>query len=65
MPAVYAQLDEAGKKVFQQAYSASFKPALDICMEIYEDVACGNEIRSVVRGCGCWAAQAGVCAAKA
>lgn len=32
-----------------QAYSASFKPALDICMEIYEDVASGNEIRSVVQ----------------
>ncbi len=32
-----------------QAYSASFKPALDICYEIYEDVASGNEIRSVVQ----------------
>lgn len=31
-----------------QAYSASFKPACDICFEIYEDVACGNEIKSVV-----------------
>lgn len=32
-----------------QAYSASYKPALDICYEIYEDVASGNEIRSVVQ----------------
>ena len=31
-----------------QAYSASFGPAVDICLEIYEDVASGNEIRSVV-----------------
>lgn len=32
-----------------QAYSASYKPALDICFEIYEDVASGNEIKSVVQ----------------
>jgi len=32
-----------------QAYSASFHPALDVCFEIYEDVASGNEIRSVVQ----------------
>ena len=32
-----------------QAYAASFHPALDICYEIYEDVAAGNEIRSVVQ----------------
>jgi len=35
-------------QVFEEAYTASFKPAMDICMEIYEDVASGNEIRSVV-----------------
>merc|ERR1712087_477487 len=33
---------------FMQAYTASLGPCLDICYEIYEDVACGNEIRSVV-----------------
>ena len=49
MVAVYNGLDEAGKKIFQQAYSASFKPAMDICMECYEDVASGNEIKSVVQ----------------
>ena len=32
-----------------QAYSASLKPARDICEEIYDDVASGNEIRSVVQ----------------
>ncbi len=25
------------KKIFEQAYSASFGPAMDICYEIYED----------------------------
>jgi len=47
--AVYeAMPDAAAKKTFMEAYSTSFKPAMDICMEIYEDVACGNEIKSVV-----------------
>lgn len=49
MLAVYNQLDAAGKEIFQQAYSASLKPALDVCFEIYEDVASGNEIKSVVQ----------------
>ena len=49
MLAVYNSLDEAGKKVFSEAYAASFGPAMDICMEIYEDVASGNEIKSVVQ----------------
>lgn len=49
MLAVYNMLDEAGKKVFADAYAASFRPTMDICMEIYEDVASGNEIKSVVQ----------------
>jgi ketol-acid reductoisomerase len=48
MPAVYEALDTQGKETFKQAYAATFKPACDICFEIYEDVACGNEIKSVV-----------------
>ncbi|KAI3428455.1 hypothetical protein D9Q98_007282 [Chlorella vulgaris] len=48
MLGVYAQFNDADKKIFEQAYSASFGPAMDICYEIYEDVACGNEIKSVV-----------------
>lgn len=48
MLGVYNSFDEQGKKIFEQAYSASFGPAMDICYEIYEDVACGNEINSVV-----------------
>ena len=34
---------------FLQAYSASYGPARDICEEIYDDVASGNEIKSVVQ----------------
>ena len=48
MLGVYEAFDEEGKKVFEQAYSAAFGPAMDICYEVYEDVACGNEIKSVV-----------------
>ena len=46
--AVYDKLDEIGKGEFRKAYSASYTPAMDILYEIYEDVACGNEIRSVI-----------------
>ena len=49
MLAVYEKLDDAGKKVFKEAYAASHGPAMDICYEIYEDVASGNEIKSVVQ----------------
>ncbi len=46
--AVYESLDPAGKKTFEQAYSASYRPCLEILAEIYDEVASGNEIRSVV-----------------
>lgn len=49
MLAVYEKLDDEGKKVFKEAYAASHGPAMDICFEIYEDVASGNEIKSVVQ----------------
>ena len=45
---MYNSFSDADRQVFEQAYSASFAPAMDICYEIYEDVACGNEIKSVV-----------------
>ncbi|MQL83763.1 hypothetical protein Taro_016275 [Colocasia esculenta] len=48
MLAVYDSLSEEGKKEFQAAYSASYYPCMDILYECYEDVACGNEIQSVV-----------------
>jgi ketol-acid reductoisomerase len=46
--AVYEGLDAAGKKVFEQAYAASYGPAKEIMLEIYQEVASGNEIESVV-----------------
>jgi len=45
---VYEALDEAGQDLFRRAYSAAYHPAFEILMEIYEEVASGNEIRSVV-----------------
>jgi len=47
-PNATAHPDHPKPCCLHQAYSASFKPACDICFEIYEDVACGNEIKSVV-----------------
>jgi ketol-acid reductoisomerase len=36
------------KTAFKKAFCASYHPAKDILMEIYDDVACGNEVRSVI-----------------
>ncbi len=46
--AVYQQMDSDDKAKFEAAYVASYKPAKEVLQEIYDDVACGNEIRSVV-----------------
>ncbi|HEX4354607.1 MAG TPA: hypothetical protein VHZ95_16875, partial [Polyangiales bacterium] len=46
--AVYEGLDAKGKEQFERAYAASYKPAFEILQEIYDEVASGNEIRSVV-----------------
>jgi ketol-acid reductoisomerase len=46
--AVYDQLNEADKKIFKQAYSASYLPAKEILQEIYDEVSSGNEIRTVI-----------------
>jgi len=48
MLSLYNSLSEEGKKEFHAAYSASYHPCMEILCECYEDVACGNEIRSVV-----------------
>lgn len=48
MLSVYNSLNEQEKLEFETAYSASFYPCMDILYECYEDVASGNEIRSVV-----------------
>jgi ketol-acid reductoisomerase len=46
--AVYDEMDAAGKETFEKAFCASYEPAYEILIECYEDVACGNEIRSVI-----------------
>eukprot|EP00978_Attheya_sp_CCMP212_P003872 scaffold8239_cov54-Attheya_sp.AAC.1 len=46
--AVYEKLEGEDKKIFQTAYSASYLPAKEILQEIYDEVASGNEIRTVI-----------------
>lgn len=46
--AVREQLDPAGQDAFDRAYSAAYQPARDIVAEIYDEVADGTELRSVV-----------------
>ncbi len=46
--AVYEQLDATGRAVFERAYAHSYHPAFEILLEIYDEVASGNEIRSVI-----------------
>lgn len=46
--AVYDDMSEADQAIFAKAYCASYEPAYEILIECYEDVACGNEIRSVI-----------------
>lgn len=48
MLAVYESLSEKDKDTFRLAYSAAYHPAFETLMEIYEEVASGNEIRSVI-----------------
>jgi ketol-acid reductoisomerase len=48
MKKVYESFSVEDKQKFENAYNASYTPLFDILIEIYEDVACGNEIRSVV-----------------
>ncbi len=46
--AVYEELSPEKKEIFEKAYCSAYKPAFDILMEIYDEVAYGNEIKSVV-----------------
>jgi len=46
--AVYDKLSGDDRKVFEQAYSASYMPAKEILQEIYDEVSSGNEIRTVI-----------------
>ncbi len=46
--ALYNGMADSDKKIFEQAYSASYSPAFEILLECYQEVASGNEIRSVI-----------------
>jgi ketol-acid reductoisomerase len=46
--AVYEQFDADGKAKFKAAYTSAYQPCLDVMAEIYDEVASGNEIKSVV-----------------
>ncbi len=45
---VYESLNDKDKDTFRLAYSATYHPAYEIMMEIYYEVASGNELSSVV-----------------
>ncbi|MDA3950447.1 MAG: ketol-acid reductoisomerase [Spirochaeta sp.] len=46
--AVYESLSDSDRETFEVAYSAAYRPAKEILQEIYDEVASGNEIRSVI-----------------
>lgn len=47
--AVYQKMEtDVDRAAFKEAYVASYGPARDILEECYDDVACGNEINSVI-----------------
>ena len=45
---LYRALEDRDRAAFQRAYSAAYRPALEILTEVYDEVASGNEIRSVI-----------------
>ncbi|MET7277601.1 ketol-acid reductoisomerase [Kribbella sp. NPDC005582] len=48
LPAVRAALSGKDQELFDRAYSAGYQPARDLVAEIYDEVAEGTEIRSVI-----------------
>lgn len=46
--ALYGKFTGQDKETFETAYSAAYRPAREILQEIYDEVASGNEIRSVI-----------------
>ncbi|MDO0930904.1 ketol-acid reductoisomerase [Streptomyces sp. DG2A-72] len=46
--AVREGLDATGRDAFDRAYSATYRPAREIVAEIYDEVADGTELRSVI-----------------
>jgi len=49
LKAVYEELDGSEKAAFRKAYNAAYHPCREILEEIYDDVASGNEVRSVIQ----------------
>ena len=49
LKSVYEELDESEKVAFRKAYNAAYHPCREILEEIYDDVASGNEVRSVIQ----------------
>jgi ketol-acid reductoisomerase len=49
LKAVYEQLDDTEQAAFRKAYNATYHPCREILEEIYDDVASGNEVRSVIQ----------------
>ena len=49
LKAVYEQLEDEEKMAFRKAYNAAYHPCREILEEIYDDVASGNEVRSVIQ----------------
>ena len=47
--AVYEELEGHEKGAFRKAYNAAYHPCREILEEIYDDVASGNEVRSVIQ----------------
>ena len=45
--AVYEKFSGKDRLAFEQAYSVAYHPAFEILLEIYQEVASGNEIKSV------------------
>jgi ketol-acid reductoisomerase len=45
---LYRKLDDADREIFAQAYTAAHPVGLELTHEIYDEVASGNEIRSVI-----------------
>ena len=49
LKAIYEQLDDKEKAAFRKAFNAAYHPSREILEEIYDDVASGNEVRSVIQ----------------
>ncbi|MFJ8467702.1 ketol-acid reductoisomerase [Streptomyces swartbergensis] len=48
LPTVRESLDATGRDVFDRAYTATYGPAREVVAEIYDEVADGTELRSVI-----------------